>query len=288
MMYQFPAVKNPSIFLMLFFILSASLLVVRESLNYLNQVDVSTRALLAMVVLFFMLLAAGLALVAFWFYFRLRYVITDQHLVIELDFWRVTLPLAELEVKKKVLPLGKKKSARYWLLTRWPRPGNYLTIACHNRFFFISPRNQVAFLSTLYRLQQQPAAQQSYQQPVHFLHPFQLQLQLLADRSYRRVLLVNLSLFVAFTTFVFWRIEQLVEDEAIIRYTIADGILEQGSKDELLVYVVISAIFLVVLTLLSMLVYRRERIGAYMSLGFFPVLQLGLLIPVIAVTSITP
>lgn len=301
--YSFPATRNMGMLISLLLIWLISAYSFFLGINYVFEAEITLRLILFIFFLLLIGLAGILTLCGLWLFFRLRYVITANHLTIELDWLQIALPLHEVQIKKQTSTIENQKSSRhkYYLLSRIPISGQTINLVWGKYIFVISPQNQTSFLSTIYRVQQLPHLQQATSKTPNDLwlvthHPFQLQIEVLKDKAYRWTLFFNIILFTSFSGYVMWTIDQKPA-ETIIRYAVNEGPLEncpgpsfdiclRGDKDMLLSYVALSGVLFVLLTILSMVTYRREKISSYISLGFFSILQISLWIPITALNII--
>lgn len=223
----------------------------------------------------------------FWAIYSLRYMIDTEVLRIRWGFVNYQIPLADIKVKKVQSLKPAAGGKRTFLTSGFPYRLGLILLQTSTREIVISPANQVAFLSTLYkaiklrqvRIREFPEQASDITEDM-VTYPFQKQLSCFQDKGYSVLFSLNLLVTLCFLGFVFAAIGSLPRF-TVLRYSVNWGIDIIGAREDLAVYIFISLALLLVSNLVAFVTYRIEKVAAYISLGFYPFTQAGLCIAIL-------
>jgi len=209
----------------------------------------------------------------FFIYLGLNYQFTTKTLSVKSGPFQITFPLTEIELRKSTQLSKKKPSTNLHL--NWGSPKQIISLEIKGRIYSLWPKHKIEFLRHLYSLQHPDSPHPtSHQTTITISYPLKNYLAALADPVYAGLLALDfVLLWLAFAYFM-WSLDVLPR-YTVLRYHITTGIDHLGDKYQLLYDLGLLGILGLCLGIISLFLFRKERLAAYLCLGLYPWCLLG-------------
>jgi|GEM_PF-4753158 len=224
----------------------------------------------------------------------MHYVVDRDFLTLHIGWKRYRMPLSLVEVKKyKKRSVsaywrnfsGQAQDTAVWAAASLPIVDQVIYLQCRQREIVINPVDHVGFLSALYRVsklrEMDPHARMASEVETRWKQSSIISSpEAWRDTAFFRLWLLNTGLLICLTGIVMQGIGYLPRF-TVLQYTLEKGILlDSVRRDSVLIYAAILWTMFVLVSVFSAVMHRYERIASYITLGFFPFIQIVVFVAV--------